>query len=235
MKQTLLWDECPGEVRAGLLEDGKLVELRIFRPQASSLLPTTIYTARIKQRLGGGKAIVDLGSLIEAQLENAPDKPEGHLLAVELVRSAIPEPGRWKLPLVRTAPDVLAQSTVGLHPGQEPRKWFVARMLESVDEVVCANANVARDLRSDIADEGLRISIDPERIDQMISGIVRRLESLGDTDIPSKVIGEIVMESLARIDTVAYVRFASVYKNFQAADDFDRFVSELRPAPASEE
>ena len=43
------------------------------------------------------------------------------------------------------------------------------------------------------------------------------------------------MESLARIDTVGYVRFASVYKNFQAADDFDRFVSELRPNPASEE
>ena len=48
-------------------------------------------------------------------------------------------------------------------------------------------------------------------------------------------IGEIVMESLARIDTVAYVRFASVYKNFQAADDFDKFVADLRPAPASEE
>ena len=63
----------------------------------------------------------------------------------------------------------------------------------------------------------------------MISGIVRRLESMGETDIPSKTVGEIVMESLARIDTVAYVRFASVYKNFQAADDFDRFVSELRP------
>lgn len=73
--------------------------------------------------------------------------------------------------------------------------------------------------------------IEPERIDQMISGIVRRLESLGETDIPSKQIGEIVMESLARIDTVAYVRFASVYKNFQAADDFDKFVAELRPSP----
>jgi len=77
--------------------------------------------------------------------------------------------------------------------------------------------------------------IDPERIDQMISGIVRRLESLGETDIPSKVIGEIVMESLARIDTVAYVRFASVYKNFQAADDFDKFVSELRPGASPDE
>ena len=71
--------------------------------------------------------------------------------------------------------------------------------------------------------------IEPERIDQMISGIVRRLESMGETDIGSKQIGEIVMEALARIDTVAYVRFASVYKNFQAADDFDKFVQELRP------
>lgn len=73
--------------------------------------------------------------------------------------------------------------------------------------------------------------IDPERVDQMISGIVRRLESMGETDLDSKQIGAIVMETLARIDTVAYVRFASVYKNFQAADDFEDFVSELRPTP----
>ncbi|MEO1000393.1 MAG: transcriptional regulator NrdR [Pseudomonadota bacterium] len=71
--------------------------------------------------------------------------------------------------------------------------------------------------------------IEPERVDQMISGIVRRLESMGDADVPSDTIGEIVMETLARIDTVAYVRFASVYKNFQAADDFEDFVHELRP------
>ncbi len=75
--------------------------------------------------------------------------------------------------------------------------------------------------------------VEPERIEQMISGIVRRLESMGDTDIPSERIGEIVMETLARIDTVAYVRFASVYKNFQEADDFEEFVAELRP-PAEE-
>ncbi|MBB5515334.1 transcriptional repressor NrdR [Rubricella aquisinus] len=78
--------------------------------------------------------------------------------------------------------------------------------------------------------------IEHERIDQMISGIVRRLESMGDSDIPSDTIGAIVMEALARIDTVAYVRFASVYKNFQAADDFEEFVHELRPpAPSSED
>ena len=77
--------------------------------------------------------------------------------------------------------------------------------------------------------------IEPERIEQMINGIVRRLESTGDSDVPSRAIGEIVMEALARIDTVAYVRFASVYKNFQAADDFDKFVSELRPAVGEDE
>ncbi|MEL7216359.1 MAG: transcriptional regulator NrdR [Pseudomonadota bacterium] len=71
--------------------------------------------------------------------------------------------------------------------------------------------------------------IEQERIDQLITGIVRRLESMGESDIPSDTIGEIVMEALARIDTVAYVRFASVYKNFQAADDFEEFVHELRP------
>ena len=71
--------------------------------------------------------------------------------------------------------------------------------------------------------------LDVERIEQMLTGIVRRLETLGETDIPSEKLGEIVMETLARIDTVAYVRFASVYKNFQAANDFEEFVSELRP------
>ena len=77
--------------------------------------------------------------------------------------------------------------------------------------------------------------VEPERLDQMISGIVRRLESMGDTDITSRIIGKIVMDALARIDTVGYVRFASVYKNFQAVEDFDKFVSELRPRPPEDE
>jgi transcriptional repressor NrdR len=76
--------------------------------------------------------------------------------------------------------------------------------------------------------------VEPERIDQMVSGIVRRLESLGETDIHSSQIGEIVMESLNRIDTVAYVRFASVYMNFQAVGDFDKFMQQLRPTPQSD-
>jgi transcriptional repressor NrdR len=76
--------------------------------------------------------------------------------------------------------------------------------------------------------------IELDRVEQMINGIVRRLESMGDADIPSDRIGEIVMDSLSRIDTVAYVRFASVYKNFQEVADFEDFVSELRPAGRTE-
>ena len=72
--------------------------------------------------------------------------------------------------------------------------------------------------------------VDPERIDQMITGTVRRLESLGETEVNSEKIGKIIMEALARIDNVAYVRFASVYKNFQTTDDFEEFVAELRPS-----
>ncbi|QUS35477.1 transcriptional regulator NrdR [Falsirhodobacter algicola] len=102
------------------------------------------------------------------------------------------------------------------------------------DLVVIKSSGKREDFDRSKLERSVRIAlqkrpVDPERIDQMISGMVRRLESMGETDIPSKVIGEIVMESLARIDTVGYVRFASVYKNFHSADDFDKFVAELRP------
>ena len=69
--------------------------------------------------------------------------------------------------------------------------------------------------------------VEPERIDRMISGIVRRLESLGEAEIPSSVVGEMVMEGLANLDPVAYVRFASVYRNFREAKDFEEFIGEL--------
>tara|TARA_Y100001978_G_C23599119_1_gene387818 strand:+ start:512 stop:970 length:459 start_codon:yes stop_codon:yes gene_type:complete len=66
--------------------------------------------------------------------------------------------------------------------------------------------------------------VDRDRVDRMISGIVRRVESLGETEISSDVIGEIVMEGLQSIDSVAYVRFASVYKNFRETKDFEEFL-----------
>ena len=63
-----------------------------------------------------------------------------------------------------------------------------------------------------------------EAIDRAVNGIVRQLESSGDSEIQSKFIGELVMNALAEIDNVAYIRYASVYRNFREASDFGKFV-----------
>lgn len=68
---------------------------------------------------------------------------------------------------------------------------------------------------------------DPERVERMVSGIVRRLEGLGESEIKSETIGKLVMEALRGLDDVAYVRFASVYKNFREAKDFEELLGEL--------
>ena len=57
--------------------------------------------------------------------------------------------------------------------------------------------------------------VDPERVERVVNGIVRRLESLGESEIPAKLIGEMVMDALSTLDQVAFVRFASVYRNFR--------------------
>ncbi|MEQ1771128.1 MAG: transcriptional regulator NrdR [Devosia sp.] len=77
--------------------------------------------------------------------------------------------------------------------------------------------------------------VEPERVERMISGVVRQLESLGDQEITSDRIGEFVMEGLKGLDDVAFVRFASVYKNFGKADDFRSFLTELKDAPTLDE
>ncbi len=69
--------------------------------------------------------------------------------------------------------------------------------------------------------------VERERIDRTITGIVRRLESMGENEIPSPVIGELVMQALSSLDKVAYVRFASVYKNFRETKDFEMLIGEL--------
>ena len=66
-----------------------------------------------------------------------------------------------------------------------------------------------------------------ERIERIVNGIVRQLEASGENDIPSSQLGEIVMETLKEVDQVAYVRFASVYRNFREARDFRAFLGEL--------
>ncbi|MGH6817226.1 MAG: transcriptional regulator NrdR [Methylovirgula sp.] len=69
--------------------------------------------------------------------------------------------------------------------------------------------------------------VEAERVERMVSGIVRQLESQGEAEIPSERIGELVMEGLRSLDSVAYVRFASVYRNFREARDFNMLIDEL--------
>lgn len=69
--------------------------------------------------------------------------------------------------------------------------------------------------------------VDDERIERIVNSIQRRLETLGESEIPSKVIGEMAMDQLSQLDQVAYVRFASVYRNFREAKDFEHFVESL--------
>ncbi|HEY8603255.1 transcriptional regulator NrdR [Tsuneonella suprasediminis] len=74
--------------------------------------------------------------------------------------------------------------------------------------------------------------IEQERIDQLVSGIQRQVETAGDNEIPSARIGEMVMDGLRHLDSVAYIRFASVYRDFSEAKDFEEFASTVRDVGA---
>jgi len=67
-----------------------------------------------------------------------------------------------------------------------------------------------------------------ERLDQLVSGIQRQIETMGESEVPAKVIGEMVMDGLRQLDSVAYIRFASVYRDFSEARDFEEFASNVR-------
>ncbi len=66
--------------------------------------------------------------------------------------------------------------------------------------------------------------VEPDRVEQVVNSIVRRLESTGESDVNADLVGELIMEALASLDKVAYVRFASVYRNFREAKDFEEFI-----------
>lgn len=69
--------------------------------------------------------------------------------------------------------------------------------------------------------------VPPEQVERIVNAIHRRLESSGESEIPTDMVGQLVMEALANVDQVAYVRFASVYRNFREAKDFEEFVGKL--------
>ena len=114
-----------------------------------------------------------------------------------------------------------------------------ARIASSVVNAVCKGGQPAELLRRRIAQlhrpTATRVGqhatrkrpVEPERLERMVSGIVRQLESSGESDIKASDIGNLVMEGLKVIDDVAYVRFASVYKNFREAKDFEALLDEM--------
>mgnify|MGYP000754779319 CR=1 FL=1 len=75
-------------------------------------------------------------------------------------------------------------------------------------------------------------NIDQEKIEKIVNAIVRKLENFGDTVVKSTLIGEYIMEALSHLDQIAYVRFASVYKNFREVKDFEDFLGNLEDNPA---
>ncbi|MEN9393083.1 MAG: hypothetical protein RLZZ104_1426 [Pseudomonadota bacterium] len=166
MNRTLLWDAAPGEMRAGVVENGKLAEFRIYRSCWHAGATGSHFTARIIGRTSNGKPLVDIGGTIEAQLEQAPKLPEGALLAVELVRMPIAEPGRWKLAIVRPAPDIDMQSAAGPIATDSAMRHFLLPLAEGADRILCGYALAARDLAGLLGGKGPPIAIDSAALDE---------------------------------------------------------------------
>ena len=108
-------------------------------------------------------------------------------------------------------------------------RWTTFERVQLRDLIVVKKNGQRTNFDRDKLERSMRIAlrkrpVDSDRTDRVISGIVRRLESSGESEIPSEAIGEAVMDALASLDSVAYVRFASVYKNFREAKDFEDFI-----------
>lgn len=101
----------------------------------------------------------------------------------------------------------------GAKEGQRRREPFERGKLEQSITLACRKRDVAQ-----------------ERIDQLVSGIQRQVETAGEPEVSSSRIGEMVMDGLRQLDSVAYIRFASVYRDFSEARDFEEFASTIRDA-----
>ncbi len=169
MKPSLLWDAGPGEIRAGLVDDGRLVELRLIRLRRGEkplFAAGEHYTARILSRLGSKGALVTLGGGQEAILSPAPSLAEGELVAVEMVRSAVPEPGQWKLPKVRLLEGVESAKEPCWHFSAEPWELFLRRHAGLVASIACPNAQTANEVAALLGSAAPVISVDPGAISE---------------------------------------------------------------------
>jgi hypothetical protein len=186
MTCALLWDAAPGEIRAGLVEDGALTEFRIIRPsrRGSYLAVGQLYTARIVENQGAGKALVTLGGGVEAHLERAPRVPEGTFLAVEIVRASIPEPGRWKQPLVRARSDLVASSSEGPYDiGRRPWAYFFDEWRGKVERIICCDATAMQQVSTSVGLDGPPVSVNIAAFEEADFDSVAELAVTGEFGI----------------------------------------------------
>ena len=100
-------------------------------------------------------------------------------------------------------------------PGEIRREPFERAKLEQSVALACRKRGIAQ-----------------ERLDQLVSGVQRQIETMGEPEVPASAIGEMVMEGLRQLDSVAYIRFASVYRDFSEARDFEEFAGTVRDVGA---
>lgn len=167
MAATLLWDAGPGEVRTGLLEDGALTEFRLIRLRRQSALYAAgeLYTARVLSSMARARTRVTLGGMQEAILEAASGLNTGALLSVKMRRAPVPEPGRWKLPVVRPAPEVAAQAEAGWHFSAEPWEIFLRSAASRVESIICPDLQTVREVSELLRPAKLSIEVEPRAID----------------------------------------------------------------------
>ena len=111
-------------------------------------------------------------------------------------------------------------------------RWTTFERVQLRDLMVLKSEGKKELFERDKLTRSIRIAVrkrpvDEEQVERIVTSIQRRLETMGESEIPSSHVGELVMEALAGIDQVAYVRFASVYRNFREAKDFEEFVGQL--------
>ena len=111
-------------------------------------------------------------------------------------------------------------------------RWTTFERVQLRELIVIKNDSEKTPFNRDKLAKSLRIAlskrpVSEERIERIVNSIQRQLETSGENEIPTKAIGEIVMENLRELDQVGYVRFASVYRNFREAKDFETFVEKL--------
>jgi ribonuclease G len=167
--REILWDAGPGEIRAGMVEDGSLLEFRLIRlrrTETALLQAGERFTTRLVERMGSGQALVDLGGGKQAVMQPCPAVPLGTLIDAEMARGPVPEPGRWKLPVMRALDTPASRAEPCWHFSAEPWELYLAHWADKVDAIICPDGQAALDAARATGGLGAAIRIDKQAIEE---------------------------------------------------------------------